>query len=154
MGEIAIEPDCLIEISNGAVLIALVPIWEAPFVVDGRSCSMNNFTEGVRVRCFRVTATTGSGELTTEITMSKDSAPRKQNYKVKKVEAIAVGTDVQARMFTLAPADVIPWHRHSECMDHYFVLRGALTIETRNPEMALNVEGVVGGCVKGQESLG
>ena len=35
MGEIAIEPDCLIEISNGAVLIALVPIWEAPFVVDG-----------------------------------------------------------------------------------------------------------------------
>jgi hypothetical protein len=46
MGEIAIEPDCLIEISNGAVLIALVPIWEAPFVVDGRSCSMNNFTLG------------------------------------------------------------------------------------------------------------
>jgi quercetin dioxygenase-like cupin family protein len=59
--------------------------------------------------------------------------PRKP-YRVKKVEPIAVGTDVQARMFTLAPDDAIPWHQHSECMDHYFVLRGALTIETRNPD--------------------
>jgi hypothetical protein len=55
--------------------------------------------------------------------MPTDGAPRKPSYSVKKVEAIAVGTDVQARMFTLAPADVIPWHRHGECIDHYFVLR-------------------------------
>ena len=66
--------------------------------------------------------------------MPTDGSPIKPNYKVKKVEVIVVGTDVQARMFTLAPADVIPWHHHSECTDHYFVLRGALTIETRNPE--------------------
>ncbi len=66
--------------------------------------------------------------------MPPGGAPRKPSYNVKKVEAIAVGTDVQARMFTLAPADVIPWHHHSECTDHYFVLRGALTIEMRNPD--------------------
>jgi quercetin dioxygenase-like cupin family protein len=66
--------------------------------------------------------------------MTTDGAPRKPSYSVKKVEAVAVGTDVQVRMFTLAPADVIPWHQHSECIDHYFVLRGALTIETRNPD--------------------
>jgi quercetin dioxygenase-like cupin family protein len=34
---------------------------------------------------------------------------------------------------TLAHGDVIPWHYHSESTDHYFVLRGTLTIETRNP---------------------
>jgi hypothetical protein len=39
--------------------------------------------------------------------MPPDGAPRKPNYKVKKIEAIAIGTDVQARLFTLAPAEVI-----------------------------------------------
>jgi hypothetical protein len=38
--------------------------------------------------------------------MPPDGAPKKPNYNVKKVEAIAIGTDVQARLFTLAPADV------------------------------------------------
>jgi quercetin dioxygenase-like cupin family protein len=66
--------------------------------------------------------------------MPPDGAPKKPNYNVKKIEAIAIGTDVQARLFTLAPADVIPWHHHSESTDHYFVLRGALTIETRQPD--------------------
>lgn len=42
-----------------------------------------------------------------------------------------VGSDMQARLFTLAPRDVIPWHHHSECADYYFVLEGALTIMTR-----------------------
>ncbi len=32
---------------------------------------------------------------------------------------------------TLAPDQTIPWHYHSEITDHYFVLTGALTIETR-----------------------
>jgi hypothetical protein len=40
--------------------------------------------------------------------MPPDGAPNKPNYNVKKIEAIAIGTDVQARLFTLAPADVIP----------------------------------------------
>jgi quercetin dioxygenase-like cupin family protein len=66
--------------------------------------------------------------------MPPDGAPKKPSYNVKKIEAIAIGTDVQARLFTPAPADVIPWHHHSESTDHYFVLRGALTIETRHPD--------------------
>jgi quercetin dioxygenase-like cupin family protein len=56
------------------------------------------------------------------------------NYQVKNIEPIVVGTDMQARVFTLAPADVIPWHYHGESTDHYFVLRGTLTIETRAPD--------------------
>jgi quercetin dioxygenase-like cupin family protein len=65
--------------------------------------------------------------------MFSKAGPRNPNYKIKHVEPIAIGADVQARVMTLAPADVIPWHHHSEETDHYFVLRGALTIETRAP---------------------
>jgi quercetin dioxygenase-like cupin family protein len=56
------------------------------------------------------------------------------DYQVKNVEPVAVGTDIQVRVFTLADGDVIPWHYHSETTDHYFVLRGKLTIETRSPD--------------------
>ncbi len=30
------------------------------------------------------------------------------NYQVKNVEPVMIGTDVRARLFTLAPGDVIP----------------------------------------------
>jgi mannose-6-phosphate isomerase-like protein (cupin superfamily) len=53
------------------------------------------------------------------------------NYQVKRVEPVIVGSDMQARLFTLAPRDAIPWHCHSECADYYFVLEGALTVMTR-----------------------
>ena len=56
------------------------------------------------------------------------------DYEVKNVEPVVVSNDIQVRVFTLAQGDVIPWHYHSESTDHYFVLRGALTIETRGPE--------------------
>ena len=53
------------------------------------------------------------------------------NYQVKRVDPVMVGSDMQARLFTLAPRDEIPWHRHSECADYYFVLEGTLTVSTR-----------------------
>ena len=56
------------------------------------------------------------------------------NYQIKNIEPVVAGSDMQARIFTLAPGDVIPWHYHGESTDHYFVLRGTLTIETRAPE--------------------
>jgi mannose-6-phosphate isomerase-like protein (cupin superfamily) len=54
-------------------------------------------------------------------------------YTIKSVEPVAVGSDVQARIFTLAPGEQIPWHFHSAVTDWYFVLEGALSIETRGP---------------------
>jgi len=57
----------------------------------------------------------------------------KAGYTVKNIEPVIAGTDVQARIFTLAPGEVIPWHSHSESADHYFVLTGTLTIDTRTP---------------------
>ena len=61
-------------------------------------------------------------------------AANKPNYTVKNVEVVIAGADVQARVFTLAPGDSIPWHHHSDITDHYFVLRGLLSIRTRNPD--------------------
>jgi quercetin dioxygenase-like cupin family protein len=58
----------------------------------------------------------------------------KASYTVKNIKPVVVGTDVQARIFTLAPGEVIPWHSHSESTDHYFVLNGTLTIERRMPD--------------------
>ena len=59
---------------------------------------------------------------------------KRTNYTVKNVETVAAGKDVQARLFTLAPGEVIPWHSHSEIADHFFVLGGELTVETRAPD--------------------
>jgi quercetin dioxygenase-like cupin family protein len=56
-----------------------------------------------------------------------------QGYSLKSVEPVAIGSDVQARLFTLAPGETIPWHCHSAVTDWYFVLQGALSIETRAP---------------------
>lgn len=54
-------------------------------------------------------------------------------YTVKSIEPVALGSDVQARLFTLAPGEAIPWHFHSAVTDWYFVLEGMLSIETRAP---------------------
>lgn len=54
-------------------------------------------------------------------------------HDVKSVETIVSGSDVRARLYTLAPGDVIPWHFHSEVTDWYFCLAGKLSVETRAP---------------------
>src|SRR5437667_12239648 len=54
-------------------------------------------------------------------------------HTVKSIEPVAIGSDVQARLFTLAPGETIPWHYHSAVTDWYFVLKGTLSIETRAP---------------------
>jgi quercetin dioxygenase-like cupin family protein len=56
-----------------------------------------------------------------------------QGYTVKSIEPVAIGSDVRARLFTLAPGEVIPWHFHSAVTDWYFGLEGTLSIETRAP---------------------
>ncbi len=61
------------------------------------------------------------------------------NYQVKNVEPVMIGSDVKARLFTLAPEDVIPWHYHPKTADHYFVLQGELTVSTQQPGETLTV---------------
>jgi quercetin dioxygenase-like cupin family protein len=63
----------------------------------------------------------------------------KTEYTVKSVETVVAGTDVRVRLFTLAPGEVIPWHSHTEIADHFFVLAGELTVETRAPDRRLTL---------------
>jgi mannose-6-phosphate isomerase-like protein (cupin superfamily) len=63
----------------------------------------------------------------------------KAEYTVKNVETVVAGTDVRARLYTLAPGEVIPWHSHSEIDDHFFVLAGELMVETRAPDQRLTL---------------
>jgi quercetin dioxygenase-like cupin family protein len=55
-------------------------------------------------------------------------AATKANYTVKNIEVVAKGADIQARIFTLAPGEVIPWHRHSEILitTLYYMARSPL----------------------------
>lgn len=64
------------------------------------------------------------------------SAGGSSNYRVKSVRPVMTGSDMQARLFVLAPGDTIPWHHHTRSSDHYFVLDGILTVVTRPPEHA------------------
>ena len=66
--------------------------------------------------------------------MAANAQQSRPNYTVKCVETVVDAANVKARVFTLAPGEVIPWHSHSETTDHYFVLSGKLTIERRTPE--------------------
>jgi quercetin dioxygenase-like cupin family protein len=56
-------------------------------------------------------------------------------YKIKNLETVVKGTDVQVRVFTLAPGETIPWHFHRDSTDYYFVLHGLLSISTREPAL-------------------
>jgi mannose-6-phosphate isomerase-like protein (cupin superfamily) len=67
--------------------------------------------------------------------MTANAQKSKANYSVKSVETVVAGADVQARIFTLAPGEVIPWHYHGKSTDHYFVLEGVLSISTREPDI-------------------
>jgi hypothetical protein len=45
-------------------------------------------------------------------------------YTVKNIESIAEGSDLRARLYTLAVGDIIPWHYHSGVTDWYFCIGG------------------------------
>jgi quercetin dioxygenase-like cupin family protein len=64
------------------------------------------------------------------------------SYAVKNIETVANGSDLGARLYTLAPGDMIPWHFHSQITDWYFCLGGCLRIEMRaSPAEELLVAG-------------
>ncbi|WP_158811846.1 cupin domain-containing protein [Beijerinckia sp. L45] len=63
------------------------------------------------------------------------------DFSVTAVETIVESSDVLARVFTLMPGDVIPWHYHSESADYFFVLEGDLTIVTTDASPAVFKQG-------------
>ncbi len=61
------------------------------------------------------------------------SNARAQPYQVKKITAVAKGTDVLVREYVLGAGESIPWHHHSEVTDYCYCLEGKVLIETRAP---------------------
>jgi len=70
-----------------------------------------------------------------DVVMATSEQGKAPAYKIKRIEPVIKGSDVQARVFTLAPGEAIPWHYHRKGADHYFVLEGILSISTREPDV-------------------
>lgn len=62
--------------------------------------------------------------------MTQTASP---HYTVKSITTIAATSELQARLYALAPDDVIPWHFHRHVTDWYFCLGGSLHVETCSP---------------------
>jgi quercetin dioxygenase-like cupin family protein len=86
----------------------------------------------IELRRFRKLTSFDLGAPTMQKSRTKDR--KTTDYRVKNVEPVMIGSDVRARLFTLAPRDVIPWHYHPKTADHYFVLQGELVVSARQPE--------------------
>lgn len=54
-------------------------------------------------------------------------------YTVENIEMLAATAGMQARIFTLAAGEEIPWHFHSTVADWYVCLEGSVQVQTRAP---------------------
>ena len=46
---------------------------------------------------------------------------------------------VRVRHSHLDPGKEIPWHRHSDIVDMFYIIRGPVTIETREPDQQIEL---------------
>ena len=53
---------------------------------------------------------------------------------IRAVERIFSTDEVQVSRLVLAPGEEVPWHLHSDVRDTFYILRGPVTICTREPE--------------------
>ena len=60
--------------------------------------------------------------------------------KVQAFEAVFSTDEVQVHRMVLAPGEEVPWHFHSHVRDTFYVLRGPVTIFTREPEAATVID--------------
>jgi quercetin dioxygenase-like cupin family protein len=84
----------------------------------------SSFANNVHIICMLLAA-----PMPVRLIMENTRSP--PSYAVKNIETVANGSDLRARLYTLAPGDMIPWHFHSQITDWYFCLGGCLRIEMR-----------------------
>ena len=53
---------------------------------------------------------------------------------IRVLERVFSTDEVQVSHLVLAPGEEVPWHFHSDVRDTFYVLRGPVTICTREPE--------------------
>jgi quercetin dioxygenase-like cupin family protein len=54
-------------------------------------------------------------------------------YTVETREMVAETPDLRMVVLTLAPGQEVPWHWHSNVVDHIICLEGPMVVETRAP---------------------
>ena len=54
-------------------------------------------------------------------------------YTVENREMVAQTPDLRMVVLTLAPGQEVPWHWHSNVVDHIICLEGPMVVETRAP---------------------
>ena len=59
---------------------------------------------------------------------------------IRTLERIFSTDEARVSYLVLAPGEEVPWHLHSDVRDTYYVLRGPVTICTREPEATTVVE--------------
>jgi chloramphenicol 3-O phosphotransferase len=59
---------------------------------------------------------------------------------VKVLERLLSTDEVRVSRLVLAPGEEVPWHFHSNLSDTFYVLRGPVTIHTRDPETTAVIE--------------
>jgi quercetin dioxygenase-like cupin family protein len=60
-------------------------------------------------------------------------AERETRYTVEHREMVAETADLRMVVLTLAPGQEVPWHWHSNVVDHFICLEGPMVVETRAP---------------------
>lgn len=60
--------------------------------------------------------------------------------KVQAFESVFSTEDVQVNRMVLAPGEEVPWHFHNHVRDTFYVLRGPVTIFTREPEATITID--------------
>jgi quercetin dioxygenase-like cupin family protein len=54
-------------------------------------------------------------------------------------EVIVKTKEVSVRILSLEPAEVVPWHFHSEVVDNIFCLSGEIVVRLREPEVQIKL---------------
>jgi quercetin dioxygenase-like cupin family protein len=55
------------------------------------------------------------------------------DYTIAGHELVAEGADLRVQVLTLAAAQCVPWHYHTEISDSFVCLEGPMVVETRAP---------------------
>jgi len=60
--------------------------------------------------------------------------PWEDKFDIIHTEIVVETQDLRAVRLTLAPGEEVPWHYHTDIEDRFICLKGAIEVETRDPD--------------------
>ena len=65
--------------------------------------------------------------------------PWMEHYKAESVEIVIDTPTLRVLNAIFTPGQAVPWHRHSNIIDHFWVIEGRLRVETRRPDQVFEL---------------